>query len=151
MPEKPDLYRMLAVAGYQAYRNTLVGNQAPAVRRYLERAHDPQSGDLVVETSTIAMPNWDTAALGWLIEKTYEPMVTKAEHDAMLAEGDYWKTPEESYDAVPTEPIFYVDPLDPDQPSPYRWHNADFVAIPTEALGFSTQPESTDKRCQQRS
>jgi hypothetical protein len=72
--EKPSIYRLLAVAGFQAYSNSLVGNPAPEVRAYFERAHNPQVGDLVVETSTIWMPNWSGAALGWLLEDTYEPV-----------------------------------------------------------------------------
>jgi hypothetical protein len=58
----------------------------------------------------------------------------------MMEEGDYWKSPGESHDAIPTERIFYLDPLDSDYASPYRWHNAGFIAIPSE-LGAFRQPQ----------
>lgn len=128
--EKPGVYRLLAIAGFQAYNNSLVGNPAPSVRAYFHRAHNPEVGDLVVETSTIWMKKWNPAALGWLLEDTREPVQTDEEHDAMLAEGDYWKESAEGHDAIPTERIFYIDVLDPEVPSPFRWHNASFIMIP---------------------
>ena len=129
---KPSIYRLLAVAGYQAYNNSLVGSPAPAVAAYGCRVRNPQIGDLVVETSTIWMDDWNPAALGWLLDDLYEPVETEEEHEAMLAGGDYWKVEGESYDAVPSERIYYIDPLDPDAPSPFRWHDADFISLPQE-------------------
>ena len=131
-PSKPSLYRLLAVAGYQAYMNSLVGNPAPRVDAYNKRIRHPDVGDLVVETSTIWFDDWNTAAIGWLRGIAHEPVQTEEEHAAMLAEGDYWENAEESYEAVPLEKVWYVEPLDPDAPSPFRWHNADFVALPTD-------------------
>lgn len=128
--ERPSIYRLLAIAGYTAYSNSLVGSQAPKVAEYFERIRNPQAGDLVVETSTIHHEDWNPAALGWLLDIADEPVETEEEHRAMLAEGDYWKTKNEGYDAVPLERVWCVEPLDPDAPCPFRWHNADFISIP---------------------
>jgi hypothetical protein len=44
----PELAVALGAAGYAAYRNCLVGNPAPMVRCYFDRASNPRPGDLVV-------------------------------------------------------------------------------------------------------
>jgi hypothetical protein len=62
-----SLYRLIAVAGYAAYNNTLVGNPAPVVIDYNRRARMPQIGDLALEVSTIWRKPWPTAALGELV------------------------------------------------------------------------------------
>lgn len=131
MSEKPSIYRLVAVAGYQAYAHSLVGKPAPAVRDYFERVREPREGDLVLEMSTFRMEPWEPGGLGWLLEFKQEPIQSVADHKAMMEEGDYWKRPGESYDAVPYEPVWYIDPLDPFATSPFRWTNADFIAIPT--------------------
>lgn len=137
MTEKPSIYRLLAVAGFEAYGNSLAGPVKSDAADYFHRARQPKVGDLVVEHTTLWMPNWNSAALGWLLEIVDEPVVTKEEHDAMLAQGDYWQESGEDYDSVPTGRVYYIDPLDPDiTPRPYRWYNAGFVAIPTEIAGF---------------
>lgn len=129
-----QILRALAVAGYQAYSMSLVGNPAPSVRRYYERVTEPRPGDLVLEITTFGRDPWAAAGLGELLEVTEEPIMSEDEHHAMIREGNYFKHPDEKYDAVPIERVQYIEPLDPDLPRRFRWVNAEFIALPSDKI-----------------
>jgi hypothetical protein len=148
-------YRLIAVNGYAAYRNTLVGNPAPAVRSAFERMTHPVPGDLVIETTSV--PTWRAislnvdaspgSTLGILLRVTQEPVVSQDELDRMHADGDYWTKPDETLADVPTERCWYIKPLDPTcEHAEYRWRNADFVAIHTYPAFVGHSPDAEYER-----
>lgn len=125
---------MIAVNGYMAYRNTIVGSPAPRIKELGDRMCDPRPGDLVLERSTIYRltrephPPKQIASVGILLRTALEPIVSLDELNQMHAENDYWVTPDETIDQIPKEKVWYIKPLDGSVPE-YRWVNADFIAI----------------------
>lgn len=132
MEVNAELRRLIACNAYAAYLNTLVGNPAPRIAEEGERTRAPQPGDVVLETSTIWRWHDDPGpALGVLLRDVREPIYSREEFDAMHAEGDYWDNPDEDYEILPTEQIFYVRPLD-GSVEEFRWHNATFIRVHSE-------------------
>ena len=133
-----NIYRLIALNGYAAYRNTMVGNPAPAVAEEGKRSRNPVPGDLVLETSSFSRPWWreDVSpgpALGILLRRTDEPISTQEQLDAMHAIDDCWKSPDERLSDIPTEDVWYIEPLDPTVvPREVRWTNCSFIHIHTE-------------------
>lgn len=114
----------IGVAGYTAWSNCLVGNQAPATKAYFDRAGSPRVGDLVVETSSL----WDRMRGGREPEVCVGVLVAH-EIETVAYETD----PDDPYDEPGTyeEDAWYVKVLArPDDIPPFRWTNASFVAIP---------------------
>jgi hypothetical protein len=137
VPAATHWLRLVAVLGYNLYSATLVGNPAPFVERLSRRIRDPQPGDLVLEVSTITRQlradPFDACGLGILRRVADEPAFTKEEHDeeqAALAAA----IPDEPYEPEPYDPplerVQYIDRLDGS--GEFRWHNAEFIAIPTD-------------------
>lgn len=127
------LLNLIAINGYAAYRNTCVGDPAPRVREEFERSILPQPGDLVLEITG----RWYTGdsdgirwALGYLLRVTQEPVQSRDDFQQMHAEGDYWKSPDERYEDIPTEDVWYIKPLDGRLES-VRWRNCSFIRIHT--------------------
>jgi hypothetical protein len=142
----PEHLRQVAILGYSTYTATLVGDPAPFARRLNQRMRDPRPGDLVLETSTIwrlvpeAHGEWDPAALGYLLREVDEPAFTRAAWEVECAQEAAWHAehyPDEPYepmeefrvDAPPMERVQYLQRLDTG--GEFRWHNADFIALPT--------------------
>jgi hypothetical protein len=127
------LRRLVACNGYAAYQLTLVGNPAPFVQEVGDRIRHPQPGDVVLETSTFyhwaRKPDGEPGpALGVLLRKVQEPIMSREQFDKLHADGDYYNEPDETYESLPTELIWYIEPLDGAVPE-YRWHNADFIGL----------------------
>jgi hypothetical protein len=51
----------------------LVGNPAPVVEEMWQRMKEPQVGDVVLETTTVASPDWPERALGILRKRISTP------------------------------------------------------------------------------
>lgn len=131
-----ELRRLVAVNGYAAYLNTVVGKPAPRVQVEFERSSNPEPGDLVLETtSSWLWANHESvdpgAALGILLRSGREPIMNRHDFDQMHADGEYWNEPGEAYEDIPTEQIYYIRPLD-GSVDEVRWHNASFIRIHSE-------------------
>lgn len=116
-PLPPDVHAALdetlgivCRVGYMAYRNSCVGNPAPAVKEFFDRSIAIEPGDIVLEISSIHA-SWHTGAagksLGRLLQITMEPCF-------------------ETEDS-PTEHVWHIESLI--DKSVTRWRNADFIAI----------------------
>jgi hypothetical protein len=124
-PKDFDLYRLIAINAYTAYRNTVVGNPAPAIAEQYARTTNPQPGDLVLEVSTIwkqsryalEAPRAQYPELGFLLRVEMEPFPRE--------EG------ETEPDDGAREKVWYIQPLDGSVPE-YRWVNANFIRVFTE-------------------
>ena len=110
---------MLGAAGLAAYRMTLVGNAAPIVSAYFERASRPEVGDLVVESGTFARHEREGKAhetVGFLVEHGEDTYYDDAEGpwsaDERRGTEEYWLI----------RPFAGGDPV--------RWTNAEFISIP---------------------
>lgn len=107
----------IGAAGYQAYSNCIVGNQAPAIKRYFDRVRNPEPGDLVVETSTFYardLRGYGHVAVGTLVERKIESLVYE----------------EDGFEPDPyEEEAWYVTPFTGGET--IRWTNAEFIAIPS--------------------
>jgi hypothetical protein len=58
--------------------------------------------------------------------------MSREDFDKLHADGDYYyNTPDETYESLPTEPIWYVEPLDGSVPE-FRWFNASFIRVCSE-------------------
>lgn len=129
-----DLFRMVAIAGYTAYTNTLSGTMSPRQRAAFDRMTHPQVGDLVLEITTLwswldkpdGMPG---AALGYLRCERDEPCIDQVALDAMHADGEFFIRLSETIAEIPHEKVQYVLPLDGAKEA--RWVNASFIQIPT--------------------
>lgn len=108
--ELSELTLRLAVAGYEAYSNSLVGNPAPRVQRYYERASHPQVGDLVLEISRGFHGRWDRDRFGELVH-------IGQEHGDTVYRVARW-------------------PEDEDGVWVTNWFNASFIAIPRKPGAF---------------
>lgn len=111
---------LVGVAGYTAWSNCLVGNQAPRVKAYYERTSKPQPGDLVVETSSLFLRMRDErepeVCVGVLVKREVETITGDDEGD---------------YEYPRSEEAWYIKSLSrPDDVEPFRWVNATFVSIP---------------------
>lgn len=112
-----DKLRMIASAGLAAYRNSMVGVQAPKVREFWARARAPQAGDLVLEISSFKCGSkWPETELGWLKE------VFRDDKDH-------------------NNRVYIIEPLHEDGPETITWRNAEFIAIPHEPEGFAAEAE----------
>jgi hypothetical protein len=138
-PVVTDVYacRLIALNGYMAWSNTLVGNQAPAIAEQFKRSNEPQVGDLVLETSTAF--RWmrhenvgPGVALGFLLRDVREPIMSREDFDKMHAAGDHYNAEDETYESLPTERVYYLRPLDNSEVEEQRWENASFIRIFTE-------------------
>ena len=135
--------QQLAILGHSLYKVTLVGNPAPFVERLGARMRAPRPGDLVVEISTIyrlLRGQWDTAALGYLLREVDEPAFTREAWEAERAAEAAWHAqhhPDEPYEPTeefttydpPMERVQYLQRFDGN--GEFRWHNAEFIALPT--------------------
>lgn len=155
--DQTGMLRQLAILGYSIYTTTMVGDPAPFVRRLAERMRAPRPGDLVLETSTVFRldrGDWDSAALGYFLREADEPACTREEWDAEQAEEAAWCAehhPGEPFEPEPYEPrierVQYLQRLD--DGGEFRWHNAEFIALPTtlpRAWLGETPPGSTVTR-----
>jgi hypothetical protein len=122
---------MVARCGYQAYRNSCVGNPCPNVKAFYDRARAPQVGDIVLETSgrsTWRMGGAAGASLGRLVKFGHEPVMSEDELAKMHVDGDCWVSMEETIDEIPTEMMYHVQSLIlPEMVT--RWRNASFIAL----------------------
>jgi len=82
-----DIRRLLYVNAYQVYLGTLHGCAAPITSALADVICDPQPGYLVIETSTIRMPERDDFRFGRLLRKVYEPTRTPEELAAERPSG----------------------------------------------------------------
>jgi hypothetical protein len=136
--------RLIAINAYGAYRNTLVGNVAPAVKRQFARTSNPVVGDTVLEVSTIwkwakysdEAPAEQYPGIGVLLRIAAEPCITQEQLDEMHSLGDYFKHAEETLSDVPKETVYYIEPLDGSVPE-YRWTNARFIRVLTSLDDYS--------------
>lgn len=114
------LLTMCIACGYQAYRNSLVGNPCPAVRDYFQRVTSPRPGDMVLEITNRSAPPLDR--VGRLISVGMENPPPE-----VLSEEDYdeeeWGRPYPPYQ----EKVWRIRTLDGRE---FRWWNADFIVIP---------------------
>jgi hypothetical protein len=107
-----DVIGLLAASAYQAYSNALVGNPAPKISAYFERADNPQIGDFVLEISAL---NTDARKrLGKLLSITDELYPDW--------EGD---------EPVPTRKVWTIELLT--DGAQMRWENCKFIALPLSA------------------
>jgi len=122
--DEPDIIdealKICVACGLQAYWNTLVGNQCPAVRDYYQRVTHPQPGDLVLEiTARNARP---IDRIGRLISVGMENPPPE-----VMSEEDYdeeeWGRPYPPYQ----EEVWRIRTLDDRE---FRWWNARFIVIP---------------------
>ena len=114
------LLELIAINAYTAYRNTLIGNPPPAIKRYSERIRNPEPGDLVLEITNPGARAVDR--IGRLksvgMENPPPEEVSKADYD--VAE---WGRPYPPYE----ERIWRIETLDGRE---FRWWNANFIVIP---------------------
>jgi hypothetical protein len=142
--------KLLAGLAGVLMKATLVGQPAPIVRRIHERMHDPQPGDLVLETSTMYRhaDDWYKGC-GILLEHRVEWWETDAEREAQVAEEraaheDFLRGPyahpgdaDEPWepDERTTDHAWYIQ-YGPQPADVCRWVNCDFIAIPTDPRGW---------------
>ena len=115
-----ELLKVCIACGYQAYKNSLVGNQAPVVRDYYQRVTALRPGDMVLEiTNRSARP---IDRIGRLISVGMENPPPE-----VLSEEDYdeeeWGKPYPPYQ----EMVWRIRTLDGRE---FRWWNANFIVIP---------------------
>lgn len=109
---------------------TLVGNQAPIVKRMFERMRQPVIGDLVMEYGAPFMTGEDRLnALGILVEHRTEWVHTEAVWERIGAEYI------ELNEVRPTEEAWYVQ-YGNAAVDICRWANCDFVAVPAQFKQF---------------
>jgi hypothetical protein len=113
-----NVARLMEVTAYNLYSACLVGNPAPFVARLYEQMKSPQSGDVVLEVSTIYDESRTGTRLGRLVRVAAEPVFTATE----WAEGG--GRPDEP---IPTERVWYIA-LDGGRE--FRWTNATFIRVP---------------------
>jgi hypothetical protein len=98
----------LGAAGYAAYRNCIVGDPAPLVRAYYERATNPRPGDLVVEvTSFLRRFRLDD-----------EPHTAVGRLVSVDRDADVW----------------VIASLSAPDAQPTRWANCEWVAFPADPV-----------------
>lgn len=111
------LLRLLCVNAYEVYCSTLHSCDAPCTRDLGAFCKNVQPGNLVMECSTIWMPERDEHRLGRLLRTERRPMHTPEEWAAMGAESD---------EPIPTDLYWVIQRLDG---SEYHWHNATFIRV----------------------
>lgn len=116
--------RLIETLAYNLYGATLVGNPAPFVEELGGRIRHFVPGDLVLECSTIHMRERDGTRLGRLIRTAFEPLWTPEE---WAAKG------EDDPDEIPVVQMWYLQLADGRE---YRWHNARFIAVPTDIIAY---------------
>lgn len=114
------LLAMCVACGYQAYKNTLVGNQAPAVRQYYRRITSPRPGDMVLEITKRSAPPMDR--IGRLISVGIQEPPPREVSKGNCKE---WarSLPHPPYLTV----VWRIQTLDGRE---FNWWNADFIMIP---------------------
>lgn len=114
------LLELLAISVMFAYRNTLVGNPAPAIKRYRERMSNPEPGDLVLEVT-----NWGAPAVDRI--GRLKSMGMENPPPEVVSEDNYdeaeWGRPYPPYQ----EQVWRIETLDGRE---FRWWNANFIVIP---------------------
>jgi hypothetical protein len=118
-----EMLVQIGIAGYTAWSNTLVGNQAPRTKAYYERAGKPEIGDLVVESSSLLLRLSRGSAdmtqhVGILVDHKVETLTYTPQE------------PEEEPETYQEEAWYVRSLLAEDDAEPGRWVNATFVAIP---------------------
>lgn len=124
-----DLRRLFYVSAYQVYLDTLHTCGAPITRKLADAIQNPKPGHLVMETSTIYMPERDESRFGRLLRKTREPCYSS---DEWRAQGGKDEEP------IPTESVWYIELPDGRE---YRWVNADFIRVLDEPALTMSQLE----------
>ena len=117
-----DFRRLLYVNAYQVYMGTLHSCSAPITRELAEIIRAPRPGDLVMEISTIYMPERDEFRFGRLLRKVNEPTRTQEEWAEEGGRQD---------EAVPMQIVWYIELPDARE---YRWHNAGFIRVLDEPV-----------------
>lgn len=126
-PEALARRRMMADLAKALQSAVLVGNPAPVVKRMWQRMSHPEPGDLVLELSTFYR-RYSEPNMGILLAVRDEWAQTDEEYAKDFAENlngeqDGWRGIEYN--------VHYVQ-YGPKPADVYRWHNADFMMIPTE-------------------
>lgn len=112
-----DLTRLLYVNAYQTYLNTLHGGCSAAMTEWIGYVlRTPRPGHLVMEISTIYMPERDAHRFGRLLSRSREPMPRGP--DLIPEDGA-------------TEEIWRIELPDGTE---YRWWNASFIRVLEEPL-----------------
>ncbi len=116
--------RLLSVAVYELWSATgCIGTPVPRVREIAKWMHKPAPGQLVMETTTVWLPERDEARFGRLLAITSEPYDWDPED---LAPGE----------EIPERDVWHLVRADG---SVFRWENASFVAVPEEISGFMSR------------
>lgn len=132
-----DNARLLHVLAYRLYLSTLVGSPAPNVRQLGDRMTQPVPGDLVMEISTIyhdgsnpKFPDRTAERMGILLRDARELVCTPEEWTEQGGEQG---------EPIPNQRVFYLALPDGRE---YRWHNANFIAIPQRIEAFAAARQS---------
>jgi hypothetical protein len=105
----------------------VVGEPAPLVARMWERMRDPRPGDLVLETSRYYLDYANAEAFGVLVAHRMEWWDTDEEWARLRRYRERDKN-----DKRPTDTAWYVQ-YGPSRHHIYRWVNATFITVPTDA------------------
>lgn len=112
-----DLRRLLYVNAYQVYLGTLHSCGAPITRATHDVLTSPRPGHLVMEISTIYMPERDEWRFGRLLRRVDEPRYSADEWREQGARDD---------EPIPTQRAWYIELPDGRE---FRWDNAEFIRV----------------------
>jgi len=121
MKTRKELRRLVFVNAYHAYVNMLVSPKPPALRMRYEQMSNPQIGDLVMEISTIYMPDRDEDRMGRLLRIEEWPFETEEEWAALIERGEVSRD-----DRRPSRAVWVLGRSDG---STYTWDNARFIKV----------------------
>ena len=111
----------LSASVHETYMQTLLGTSenAKAVNDWMR---EPQTGDLVMETSTVHHRDRDPYRFGYLVSNVWENVHTDEEWETMKHEYKKGRRP--------TRRIWRIKLLT--DGTDYAWHNAEFIRVPAD-------------------
>lgn len=119
MKQEEDLWllRHVCVNAYRNYSAYLNGGEYPIKQARFREITEPRVGDLVMEISTIYMPEYDARRIGWLRTLTLDPVYTE----------EQWKGEGGVDEPIPKRKVWRLGLLA--DGSEFAWHNARFIRV----------------------
>lgn len=110
------LLELIASSAYSAYVNTLSGRNSPAQDAYYKRMSKPVVGDLVLETSSLA-----------IFIRDGESLINHIGKLKSIKSEPYPDWEDEEGECIPERDVWTIETLDG---RIFTWENCDFIVVP---------------------
>lgn len=121
---KEEILKLLIASAYCNWSSQLISGPEATHQRF-QFLKNPRVGDLVMETTTMFMPDRDQYRIGHLVSDQMEP----------YGDDDWWEQNKEDYEGKrPTERVYVIKCLLTGKP--FRWTNASMIRVVENAKDF---------------